>query len=240
MQEIREFSPGTALFRQGDDADVAYFILKGKVEISVEKNGAKSVIATVPANSIVGEMALLDKAPRMATVVATEPVQARAITAETLKKVVDAAPPLARHIVRSLVRTARLKVGMPASLDDDTPKGAEVRSHDARTKILDRRVYQKGATIFRAGDKAEGLYIVQQGEIEITRGPEGKRELLRTYTAGEVFGERGVFEKTERSADATAATQTTVEFVGLAQLSELIRDTPPILVGLIRIYMRGY
>lgn len=58
---------GDLLFKEGDAADCAYIVEDGLLEISRSWNGADVIIGTATAPEMVGEMALIDKAPRSAT-----------------------------------------------------------------------------------------------------------------------------------------------------------------------------
>jgi hypothetical protein len=64
-----------------------------------------------------------------------------------------------------------------------------------------------GATIFRAGEPSEGVYIIQDGEVAITVGD--GIEVARLHP-GELFGESGVLEARARAATATAIQATTL------------------------------
>jgi CRP-like cAMP-binding protein len=70
-----------------------------------------------------------------------------------------------------------------------------------------------GATIFRAGEPSQGVFIIEDGEVAITVGGVGTVgdavEVARLYP-GELFGESGVLEVRSRSATATAVVATTL------------------------------
>ena len=66
------FEAGEALFEQGDRGDQMYAIVEGDVELTA--NGR--VIDVIPAGTIVGEMALIDDAPRSCTARACHAVTA--------------------------------------------------------------------------------------------------------------------------------------------------------------------
>ena len=73
MSERVGFDPGKALCRQGDPADAAYLIIEGEADILVDTPSGPLTIATLGANDIVGEMAILGDVPRTATVQAKDP-----------------------------------------------------------------------------------------------------------------------------------------------------------------------
>ena len=74
---IEHFKQNQVLFDQGDEGDTVYLIRRGSVTISRRIGGKDIVLAYVPVGHYVGEMALVSKAKRSATVraaVATETI----------------------------------------------------------------------------------------------------------------------------------------------------------------------
>jgi CRP/FNR family cyclic AMP-dependent transcriptional regulator len=65
-REAMSFAPGECVFKTGDRGDTMYIVIAGQVKIQV---GPTTVEIAGP-GSIFGEMALIDNAPRSATVVA--------------------------------------------------------------------------------------------------------------------------------------------------------------------------
>ncbi len=66
MQE--HFEPGEEVFHQGDLGDRIYIIVKGRAEVLREEGGAARVLSELEAGEYFGEMALLNKTVRNATV----------------------------------------------------------------------------------------------------------------------------------------------------------------------------
>lgn len=67
----RAFPKGTVLFKEGDIGDAFYLIKEGAVEILKKENGEDKVVNTIEAgdkNNFFGEMALIEGAPRSATI----------------------------------------------------------------------------------------------------------------------------------------------------------------------------
>ena len=60
----RHIAAGEYLFREGDPPDCAYVIDSGQIEVSTEKDGRKLVLSHLGAGDLLGEMAVLDDAPR--------------------------------------------------------------------------------------------------------------------------------------------------------------------------------
>src|SRR5579871_3370435 len=67
------------------------------------------------------------------------------------------------------------------------------------------RVYKSGEVIFKEGDRGDGLYVIEEGTVQISAMLGQKvSHVLRTFNAGEFFGELAVIDDHCRSATATA------------------------------------
>ena len=75
---------GDFIFREGDTGDEAYLIKSGLVEISRLAGSKDVVVAEAGNGSIIGEMALIDSLPRMATARAKTTTQLTVIPRESL------------------------------------------------------------------------------------------------------------------------------------------------------------
>jgi hypothetical protein len=63
----KTFQPGELIFREGDEAHDAYWIITGRVEISIETPQGPSVLTTLEEGEIFGEMGMIDDLPRAAS-----------------------------------------------------------------------------------------------------------------------------------------------------------------------------
>jgi CRP-like cAMP-binding protein/thioredoxin reductase/ferredoxin-like protein FixX len=75
---VVEFKPNDTLIEEGAVDDSVYLVRKGSVTVSVKVSGRDVVLAYLPAGNYVGEMALISRRPRNATVkavIATEAIQ---------------------------------------------------------------------------------------------------------------------------------------------------------------------
>jgi len=68
------YNQGERIFDQGDDGDALYYISKGRgvVLVHLHSTGEVKRLGTLVGGAIFGEMALLDKKPRAASIIATE------------------------------------------------------------------------------------------------------------------------------------------------------------------------
>ena len=106
----------TVLVEEGETADTFFVLLSG--EASVRKKGAAKRsrrVATLGAGSYFGELALLDPAPRSATVSATTPVTLAAISARVFRTLLREVPAMNEKLLTGLARRLREADATPAT-----------------------------------------------------------------------------------------------------------------------------
>jgi CRP/FNR family cyclic AMP-dependent transcriptional regulator len=104
MSERVGFDPGRRLFQQGDPADAAYLIIDGHADVIAETPDGPVLLATLGANEIVGEMAILSNVPRSATVCAHDRLVALRISKEPFMRMVREFPTMAISIMQELAQ----------------------------------------------------------------------------------------------------------------------------------------
>lgn len=104
----RQLQAGDVLFRKGDEGNAAYVIHRGWVKIvTVNEAGEELVLNHCGPGEVVGEMALIDREPRSAGIIALGPVQALELKREAFLQVLSRQPMLALDIMRNF--SARLR-----------------------------------------------------------------------------------------------------------------------------------
>jgi CRP/FNR family cyclic AMP-dependent transcriptional regulator len=96
------------------------------------------------------------------------------------------------------------------------------------------RDYKAGDVIFKEGDAAEELFIVQSGEVEIRLG----NRVLEKLSQYGVFGEMALIDTAPRSATAVAASDVKLVPVTEKQFLFLISNTPHFALNMMRVMAR--
>jgi CRP/FNR family transcriptional regulator, cyclic AMP receptor protein len=102
------------LFTEGLPGAVLYIIMSGSVEIIKNSNDSKeTILATMNAGDIVGEMSLIDSKPRSATGRTREASVLMVITKHNFDEILNSAPRLAAKILKNMLKviSERLRVG---------------------------------------------------------------------------------------------------------------------------------
>ena len=101
--DVVNVAAGSDIVREGDIGHEFYLIVKGSA--SVRRKGRK--IASLGPGDYFGEMALLDRGPRSATVIADSEVELAVISQREFMAVLDRVPPVAHKLLVSMA--ARLR-----------------------------------------------------------------------------------------------------------------------------------
>lgn len=87
------------------------------------------------------------------------------------------------------------------------------------------RDYPAGVTLYRPGDPAETLYIVQSGEVEL-RDPQHGGALLQHHGAGGVFGRRSFLVGSPRTSEAVTVGETRLLFLPRRAFFKCFEENP--------------
>jgi len=114
--QVRSFSPGEIIFRQGDQGDGLYLVRSGTVKITLTKEGEESVIALMSTGEFFGELAVLDGEPRSANATAMDDVKSLFLPREAFLSFLREYPQVAMKIIEMLSRRLRQTDEMLASI----------------------------------------------------------------------------------------------------------------------------
>lgn len=94
----------------------------------------------------------------------------------------------------------------PSVLDRfDSLEGLGPEGRAEMAPLLQATRYRAGAQICREGDVGEGCYLLVEGEVMVTKAlPDGRRVKLATLGPGTLFGQAGLVEGQQRTADVKA------------------------------------
>lgn len=107
-QSKRDFKTGEIIMRQGAKGDCAYIIEEGVVEIFIEREGGKiQNVGTRGPGTIIGEMAIVDDAPRTATVRAVKDCKLLEITRDDFANRLKSSDPVLQMISQVILTRYR-------------------------------------------------------------------------------------------------------------------------------------
>jgi len=110
------FDAGAALFGQGEYGESIFLILSGSVRIVCDApDGVRIEVATLSEGDLLGEMAIIDPAPRAASAIASEETTALIINRLNFEQLTSVGHPAAAQILR---RTLTLLAQRFREMDD--------------------------------------------------------------------------------------------------------------------------
>lgn len=118
----RSFYKGDVIFHEGDQGSQAFVVQQGRVRIvRTIVGGETATLGFVEPGGIFGEMALIDRSPRMASAIADDTCVCIAIPEETVRKKLNASDPVLRTVITMMIRMIRMMVDQ-TSLPPDAVK----------------------------------------------------------------------------------------------------------------------
>ena len=91
----REFTPGAVLCKEGTSGQSCYLLALGEVQVKIQFDDGERVLASLKAGQVVGQMALVDRSPRSASVVSSDETIALELTRDVFERLLKASSPLA-------------------------------------------------------------------------------------------------------------------------------------------------
>lgn len=98
-------------------------------------------------------------------------------------------------------------------------------------------IYAAGAPIFHEGESGTCAYLIERGQIEISKRVDGTSQVLAVLGPGELFGEMAPIDGERRSATARALSEAEVIPISRTQLEGKIDDADPLVRLLLRLIL---
>lgn len=112
--EIIELKAGATLFREGEAGSTLYVLTIGTADVMI----GNRVVETLQPGNIIGEMALVDPAPRAATVIAVSDCEFVEVDDKRFNYLVQQTPFFALKVMRVLSERLRTTSAMLSVIED--------------------------------------------------------------------------------------------------------------------------
>lgn len=101
-------------------------------------------------------------------------------------------------------------------------------------ELADRRLFNKGDSLFHEGDPSDELFVVVQGRVKVHKiTPSGRDVILELFGAGDPIGAVAVYEEQPYPASATAITDCVCLAFASAGFFALLAESPTLVRGLL-------
>jgi HEAT repeat protein len=104
VAQEESFSDGTVIIREGEIGDVMFIIVSGEVRVISVKDNRELELARRKAGDIVGEMAIISREPRSATIVAIGNVRALCMDQKSFEALLRDRPDVSLAVIQVLSR----------------------------------------------------------------------------------------------------------------------------------------
>jgi HEAT repeat protein/ATP/ADP translocase len=101
------YPENTVIIQQGEEGNVMFVIVEGTLDVVRTANGAEQVLAQRGPGDFVGEMAVIESAPRLATLRTQSDVRVLSIDGETFKGILRERPDVSLAVLRNISRRLR-------------------------------------------------------------------------------------------------------------------------------------
>ena len=104
--------------------------------------------------------------------------------------------------------------------------------------IIERRSFKDCETVFREGELGSTAFIVQSGDVEISRVNDGKDEVLAIIGTGGIFGEMALIDEKPRMATAKVKGGATIMTITKMMYESKLKSSDPFIRALLRILVQ--
>lgn len=224
--EVKTVAAGTVLIEEGTPGAEAYIVARGELEVRRKTEHDDSLLlARLGNGALFGEMALLSRAPRAASVVAARPSIILVARKDALDAIAARQPEVAqvfadhcrRRMVENLVRTSSI---LSAVKPNERP---------ALVERFVTRTFEDGDVLINQGHASEGLHLIASGEVAVMHHDGDDTTLIAKLGVGEVVGEVALVLRRPSSADVIAGCPTVTLHLPRERFLELIKEHPAIL-----------
>lgn len=224
--QLREFAEGGFVVCQGEDGIDAFVLARGLLNVVRERDDGTVVLAVLGPGALFGEMSLISRAPRAASVVAVEPAHVLAAPRQALEALATKEPAIGRTLSDFCHQRMLANLIRHSSILSAIEPGR-------RAELIGRftpKTFPVGALMVRQGKENDRLFLIASGEVEV-RGTdaEGDKMVLAHLGPGDVVGEISLVLRRPATADVVATHTTVALELTSDQFHEAIRAYPGLL-----------
>jgi len=159
----RVFAPGEAVFHEGDAGHSMHVCRSGMLNVVRPSHDANLVLNRIAPGDAFGELAVLNSAPRLASIIAVEDSETIELGKADLERVLDAHPNAARRMLGRVARSLTLAKEEVARQNSRLEKTVQDRTADLRETQLEvvRRLTQAA----ESRDHETGVHITRMSRV---------------------------------------------------------------------------
>ena len=227
---VASLTQGEVLFRQGDEANSLYVIVSGAV-VPIAEGDRRKKLAVLERGAFFGEIGLLTKQPRNATVEALVDTKLLVIDRRMLWGLIKKEPSVAKSMLR-FFRARMIDRQIRTNAFFSAFARAERESVARQFRVLE---VKDGTRIVEQGKPAEGLFVVLAGSLATTRKEEGIAKTTGILGLGDAFGGLSLLEGEGAEMTVTAEGKCWLVVLAEARFRRIVETNPAIVPILSRL-----
>ena len=205
----KSYRAGALVMQEGQPGAEFYVIRRG--EAAVIKGAAEAEVARLAAGDYFGELALVEHAPRAASVRALKRLAVLVMRKGDFDRLVADHVHLTASVDRMM---AADRLGQFPALSHLAPAQLQdLQEHMVRTAVA------SGDVVFHEGEPGDCFYLIEEGQVDVARG----RERVAILGAGDSFGETALLDDRPRNATVRAMTPVTLYSMDRAGFDAFVR-----------------
>ena len=236
---------GEVFIKEGDPGDHMYLVVSGRLRVTQKSEYGDVVLGEVREGEHFGEIALLGRTPRMATVTAVTACELIALSRDTLQKFIAQNPKLSETLTSGLIyrlnwaKTRRHRPS-PEALSKHLAEIVSVEPSklaglEAETQW---QPLPRGTVLMREGEKGDCLYFVLAGRLRAyTKNEDGSEIDLGEIGPGESVGEMALLGNALRSAYVVTERDSELLRLSQAGFDRLVAEHPQTMVIFTKVLM---
>lgn len=212
------FPAGEIVIREGEAGDKFYILERGKASVwRYDEDQVERKIDEKGPGQFFGEVALVSNAPRNATVRADTPISTLVLDYSDFNKCVRQYINLANQVDEHVKHSWLLR-GMP--IFDELSS----QDLDQLATWLEPQELKAGEVLFYEGDPGDKFYIVESGEVVISRVVDDQPVEISRRGPGDYFGEIALLQDRPRTATISASQDTHLLSLKAEYFKELLAN----------------
>jgi CRP-like cAMP-binding protein len=224
--QVKVFEPGDLIISEGDHGDSFYVITRGMAVVTKRDPMGKEIeVAELGEGNFFGEFAFLAESDRRASVRAKAELEVLEFSRGKLDDLINEYPRV-KDVMLEFYRERVMKTLLATS--PLFQPFNEQEKHDLMVKF-EYTETPKDVSVITEGTDGDGLYLIMNGEVTVTKKADGKVVELAKLREGEFFGEMSLLMRQKTTATVTTSQKTGLFKLPKSVFNEVILTHPQIL-----------